>query len=169
MRNMHQPGNVRRARYRTEWSGFPGVVLVALAAVGLFEGCADPWKAPVESRSEARYRGAGIDGPVYRVKPGDTLYGIAWRAGVDYRDLASWNSVSAPYTIYVGQQLSVKGPARAASRKPAPPSASPKTSTERRPKPLRQPRRPVRLPLQDHRGPSQLPAGTRATLPGEEH
>ena len=131
---MHHPGKVRRARYRTGWSGFPGIVLVALAAVGLFEGCTDPWKAPVESRSEARYRGAGIDGPVYRVKPGDTLYGIAWRAGVDYRDIARWNSVPAPYTIYVGQQLSVKGPARAASRKPTPPSASPKTSTEKAPK-----------------------------------
>ena len=72
-------------------------------------GCAEPWRAPVESRSEAGYRGAGqgIDGPVYRVRRGDTLYGIAWRAGVDYRDLARWNGIRAPYTIYVGQRLRV--------------------------------------------------------------
>ena len=96
----------------------PGILYVGrrvglwLFAALLLGGCSDPWKAPVESRSAAGYRGAEITGDSYRVQAGDTLYGIAWRAGVDFRELASWNRVSEPYTIYVGQRLrvSAKGP-----------------------------------------------------------
>ncbi|GAB3089552.1 peptidoglycan DD-metalloendopeptidase family protein [Lysobacter terrae] len=40
-----------------------------------------------------------------KVERGDTLYGIAFRNGIDVRDLASWNSLNAPYTIYPGQIL----------------------------------------------------------------
>ena len=39
------------------------------------------------------------------VNRGDTLYGIAFRNGIDVRDLAAWNGISAPYTIYPGQSL----------------------------------------------------------------
>jgi membrane protein YqaA with SNARE-associated domain len=35
-----------------------------------------------------------------QVQRGDTLYGIAFRNGIDVRDLAAWNGISAPYTIY---------------------------------------------------------------------
>ena len=39
------------------------------------------------------------------VRKGDTLYAIAWNYGLDFRDLASWNSINPPYVIYPGQQL----------------------------------------------------------------
>lgn len=39
------------------------------------------------------------------VQRGDTMYGIAFRNGIDARDLAAWNGISAPYTIYPGQRL----------------------------------------------------------------
>ncbi|HEY0659715.1 MAG TPA: peptidoglycan DD-metalloendopeptidase family protein [Lysobacter sp.] len=39
------------------------------------------------------------------VQRGDTLYGIAFRNGIDVRDLAAWNGIGAPYTIYPGQSL----------------------------------------------------------------
>jgi lipoprotein NlpD len=39
------------------------------------------------------------------VQKGDTLYGIAFRNGIDVRDLASWNRIGPPYTIYPGQRL----------------------------------------------------------------
>ena len=48
--------------------------------------------------------------PTYRVIKGDTLYGIAFRHGVDYRDLAQWNGISAPYKIYVGRKLRMGPP-----------------------------------------------------------
>lgn len=43
----------------------------------------------------------------HKVRPGDTLYSIAWRYGLDFRQLAAVNSISAPYTIYPGQKIDV--------------------------------------------------------------
>jgi lipoprotein NlpD len=63
----------------------------------------------------------------YVVRPHDTLYSIAWRHDLDYRDLARWNKIGSDYRIAVGQVLTLKPSARAASRPPAtPPSAPPK-------------------------------------------
>lgn len=64
-------------------------------------------------------------GASYRVAKGDTVYGIAFRNGLDFRDLARWNNISSPYTIYVGQTLRL-GPAGSAVA-----SRSPSTSTQR--------------------------------------
>ena len=44
-------------------------------------------------------------GVTVRVQRGDTLYGLAFRNEVDFRDLAKWNNIGAPYTIYPGQSL----------------------------------------------------------------
>jgi len=46
-----------------------------------------------------------IPGGSYEVAKGDTLYSIAFRKGVDFRDLAKWNGIAAPYTIWPGQKL----------------------------------------------------------------
>lgn len=46
-----------------------------------------------------------IPGGMYTVLKGDTLYSIAFRNGVDFRDLAHWNQVAEPYTIWPGQRL----------------------------------------------------------------
>jgi lipoprotein NlpD len=48
----------------------------------------------------------GNRGPaVVVVAPQDTLYSIAWRYDLDYRDLARWNNLGADYRISVGQKL----------------------------------------------------------------
>jgi lipoprotein NlpD len=47
----------------------------------------------------------------HRVQPGDTLYSVSWRYGLDYREVAAWNKLKPPYTIYNGQQLRVAPPA----------------------------------------------------------
>jgi lipoprotein NlpD len=49
--------------------------------------------------------------PSYVVRPEDTLYSIAWRHDLDYRDLARWNNIGADFRISVGQVL-VLGPGR---------------------------------------------------------
>ncbi|WP_232821008.1 peptidoglycan DD-metalloendopeptidase family protein [Dyella sp. C11] len=56
-------------------------------------------------------------GGTYKVVKGDTLYSIAFRNGVDFRDLASWNHIDSPYTIWPGQDLQLQSPA--AGRPPA--------------------------------------------------
>jgi lipoprotein NlpD len=48
---------------------------------------------------------------LYRVGSGETLYAIAWRYNLDYRELARWNNISAPYTIHPGQELTLTDPA----------------------------------------------------------
>ncbi len=48
-------------------------------------------------------QGEGTSG--YVVQSGDTLYSLAFRAGMDYRELAQRNNIPAPYRIFVGQTL----------------------------------------------------------------
>jgi lipoprotein NlpD len=55
----------------------------------------------------AETAGSGLQS--YVVRPQDTLYSIAWRHDLDYRDLARWNNIGADFRISVGQVL-VLGP-----------------------------------------------------------
>lgn len=65
-------------------------------------------------------------GATVRVQRGDTLFGVAFRNGIDYRDLAAWNSISSPYTIYPGQSLKLYPPSgRTADARPAAPVVRP--------------------------------------------
>jgi len=125
-----------------------------VAALGL-SGCASEGPAPVEDHSlnagSSRPRPASpppkpaaAPGGSYRVQRGDTLYSIAFRHGVDYRDLAQWNGIPPPYTIYPGRELRLSS-ARAAARPPvaqaAPPpkvatSPPPASSTVSKPAPF---------------------------------
>lgn len=41
----------------------------------------------------------------YTVRPGDTMYSIAWRAGIDVNVLIKRNNIKKPYTIHTGQVL----------------------------------------------------------------
>jgi lipoprotein NlpD len=55
------------------------------------------------------------EGLTYVVQPGDSLYAIAWRYDLDYRDVAGWNHLGPDYRIAVGQvlKLSADGAVRA--------------------------------------------------------
>jgi lipoprotein NlpD len=52
----------------------------------------------------------------YVVQPRDTLYSIAWRHDLDYRELARWNNIGPDYRIAVGQILVLKAGAGGAAR-----------------------------------------------------
>jgi lipoprotein NlpD len=86
----------------------------SICTIGLFclllSSCADTARTGPES---------------YVVRPGDTLYSIAWRHDLDFRDLARWNNVGADFRISVGQVL-VLGPGRAPSPERATPRAAPR-------------------------------------------
>lgn len=65
----------------------------------------------------------------YTVQRGDTLYAVAWYTGNDYRDLAEYNDLSAPYVIQPGQVLRVT-PQPEPIKTPAPSSHVTKRSTD---------------------------------------
>jgi lipoprotein NlpD len=73
-----------------------------LLSLGLLAGCA--------SNSERAERSG-----TYTVKRGDTLYAIAFRHKLDYRDLARWNRIDRDYVIHPGQTLRLQPPAGGAS------------------------------------------------------
>ncbi|MDO8861245.1 peptidoglycan DD-metalloendopeptidase family protein [Haliea sp. E1-2-M8] len=84
----------------------PVALLITLAL--LLAGCASGPKAPIEDR-QTRAASALPAANAYLVKRGDTLYSIAFRFGLDYRDMAAANGIGAPYTIYPGQRLTLIG------------------------------------------------------------
>lgn len=45
----------------------------------------------------------------YKVMPGDSLYSIAWRYGLDYRKVAQRNNMKRPYFVYRGQVIYLRG------------------------------------------------------------
>jgi len=60
----------------------------------------------------------------YVVRPHDTLYSIAWRYDLDYRDLARWNHIGSDYHIAVGQVLVLQPTSRPPTAR-SPSAASP--------------------------------------------
>jgi lipoprotein NlpD len=75
----------------------------------------------------------------YVVRPDDTLYSIAWRHDLDYRDLARWNNIGADFRISVGQVL-VLGPGRVpSSERGAPERGAPRAVTKPAPPPVMPP------------------------------
>jgi lipoprotein NlpD len=101
-----------------------GIALLAVVLVA----CASRTRAPVEDRTalpapppapasasaampaSASQPEAEPRGQTYTVKRGDTLYQIALDHGLDYKDLAAWNSLENPNKILVGQVLRVTAP-----------------------------------------------------------
>jgi lipoprotein NlpD len=74
--------------------------LIGLCMIAVVYGCASKPKAP-------RY----YHNSYHVVEKGETLYSISWRYGVDAKQLASWNRIRVPYTIYPGQKLRVNSTA----------------------------------------------------------
>jgi lipoprotein NlpD len=92
------------------------------------------------------------EGPeTYVVRPQDTLYSIAWRHDLDFRDLARWNNIGADFHISIGQVL-LLGPGAAPPRDGAP----------RKPPPTDTP--PVRQALPEPPASAPSPRGTPPAL-----
>lgn len=73
------------------------VVLIMIIISGLF-AC---------SSNQPNSGATAYNGRVYKVNKGDTLYSIALRYGLYYKDLAAFNDIDPPYAIYAGQVLRV--------------------------------------------------------------
>jgi lipoprotein NlpD len=78
--------------------------------------------------------------PTYVVRPQDTLYGIAWRHNLDYRELAKWNNIGPDYKLAIGQVLVLQPSGRAAVRVPSQSGAAvPRQSVAQTPAPAHAP------------------------------
>ncbi|MEM5535913.1 peptidoglycan DD-metalloendopeptidase family protein [Neptuniibacter pectenicola] len=87
--------------------------LLALTIAGMLVACGGPTYAPV---SERTVPAASQHNPgQYTVRKGDTLYSIAFRYGMDYRQLAALNGVDSRYNIFPGQRLKLKSTTRTTS------------------------------------------------------
>ena len=122
---------------RPHWQG--AAVLSVLAALLVTAGCstqrlAQP--APVEDRSSTRTEVKSLPGAenagkpgYYTVRPGDTLFRIALDSGQPWRDVQTWNNLSNPNVLEVGQVLRVVPPAGVAPVVVAAPAAPLTAST----------------------------------------
>lgn len=98
-------------------------ILLSLWLIGGLVACGN--LAPIETR--------GGDLPDHHtVARGENLIRIAWRYGLDYRDIAAWNRLDSPDLILIGQRLRLSPPSdwegpvpRAVARTPVPPAPAP--------------------------------------------
>lgn len=78
---------------------------------------------------------AAASGGVYVVQRGDTLYQIAFRHGLDWRELARWNGLGSGELIFPGQRLRLHPPpggSAQAARQPPPAGEQPRASAPAR-------------------------------------
>ncbi|EWH08672.1 lipoprotein NlpD [Catenovulum agarivorans DS-2] len=87
----------------------PNSIIVILACLCIVACAQRSGPAPVDSvyrgKSIFDFEPNSLNQSSYTVVRGDTLYSIAFRAGVDFKSLAVQNNISAPYAIYPGQTL----------------------------------------------------------------
>lgn len=92
------------------------LVLMSIASILALAACMKTvTRAPVIERMPSKIASSAASAKApkqadwrpqsYTVQKGDTLYSIALEHGYDYKDIAGWNGIPAPYTIRVGQVL----------------------------------------------------------------
>ena len=79
--------------------------LVAGLAVLLAACSSNVVRSPQATDGKSNSVSSGRSGASVVVERGDTLYSIARRNQVAVSDLARWNNLPEPYTIYPGQRL----------------------------------------------------------------
>ncbi len=96
------------------------ILSIAVAACSSHEAPTAPivngWHEPISKQG------------VYIVRPGDGLYAIAWRYGLDYRNIVRINHLSEPYTLQTGQKLYLVQPTAQDKKMAAAMAAKPATT-----------------------------------------
>ena len=121
-------------RQRKDGSGFK-LLVIALAMGTLLVGCSSTGSnsARVVDRNSSAPKRPTVTSGQYVVKPGDTLFSIAFRYGWDYKELAARNGIAPPYTIRPGQAIRFSSGAGSSTTVVSSPSSSSRTTVTRRP------------------------------------
>nr|WP_217435958.1 peptidoglycan DD-metalloendopeptidase family protein [Pseudomonas putida] len=121
-------------RQRKDGSGFK-LLVIALAMGTLLVGCSSTsnTSARVVDRNNSVPKRPAVTSGQYVVKPGDTLFSIAFRYGWDYKELAARNGIPAPYTIRPGQAIRFSSGSSSSTTVVTNPSSSSRTTVTRRP------------------------------------
>jgi len=93
-------------KHRLGWSSMHAP-LAALSLAILLTGCSSNQSGTVQvvDRNNESAPRQPVRSGQYIVQRGDTLYGIAFRFGWDWKALAMRNQIPAPYTIVPGQRI----------------------------------------------------------------
>ena len=76
-----------------------GWVLILGCLLGA-HGCSTPARVPIADLTTEASRPS-----IRTVQPGETLYGLAWEEGIDYRVIARANGLKPPYRVVPGQRI----------------------------------------------------------------
>jgi lipoprotein NlpD len=83
-------------------------LVVCLLLVCSIAACSErPALAPVVNGGIEKIPRTGL----HKVVANETVYSIAWRYGLDYRDLAAFNGIQYPYKIKSGRYIAIRIPA----------------------------------------------------------
>ncbi|MBX2807232.1 MAG: peptidoglycan DD-metalloendopeptidase family protein [Cellvibrionaceae bacterium] len=99
---------------------FVGVFNILIVLVFLPHCLSTPTSAPISS---VQTRAADAK-RLHRVRPGETLYAIAWRYDLDYKRLAIVNGIDRNYRIFPGQHIVLDDQAAPATTAPRVPERS---------------------------------------------
>lgn len=146
-------------RQRRDFSSFK-LLVIAIALGTMVSGCSSTSSnsARVVDRNAAAPKRPAVTSGQYVVRPGDTLYSIAFRYGWDYKALAARNGIVSPYTIRPGQAIRFDGRSSAPATTSttvvsSSPSSSSKTTIIKRP---------VGAPATNSSTPAPVPAPSTA-------
>lgn len=121
-----------------------GLALTALSACGTATVVSKQGSGSSAGGSSVPARSVPRPGASVVVKRGDTLYAIARQHNITPMDLATWNNLSSPNTIYPGQTLRLYPPGSSAGRGTV--AARPTQGSQATPPPASQPA-PVAAPV----------------------
>ncbi|MBB1472507.1 MULTISPECIES: peptidoglycan DD-metalloendopeptidase family protein [unclassified Luteimonas] len=132
-------------------SANPVPAIVAACALALVLAACGSSRVVREGGASAPRVSAPKHGQAVTVQKGDNLYRLAVNNGISPLDLAMWNSVQPPYTIYPGQRLRLypsggsggSGATRVATGRPATVARPPTSAGGRRVEPTQAPPQPT--------------------------
>jgi lipoprotein NlpD len=141
--DMHRAANqaivISQYNFNSAWSILRRIEFFLVILVILVSGCAT---------TDDPYHGLDNKSRIYRVKKGDTLYGISRRVGREFNLIAKWNGISAPYRIREGQTIRLFPPPespqeKTVTRRPVQSQSVPRRPPQRQTAQRQTPKRPI--------------------------